>query len=294
VIRFERDVIIFKILGTLFVFLIGLFCLLPFLLILAGSLTEESAIYKYGYNLIPKEFSIDAYAIILKTPISIIRAYGVTIAVVAIGTSAGVFITAMACYVLSQPDFKYRKVFSFIIYITSIFSGGLIPLYILMVRYLHLKDNILALILPLFITAWNIFLLRSFMREVPFSIIESAKIDGANEFIIFIRIVIPLSIPGLITIGLFQALYYWNDWMQAMLYINDKNLYPIQYYLYNMLHKFQSMNTSFISSGIILPRIPTESIKMAMTVIATGPIVFLFGFAQKYFIKGLTVGSIKG
>ncbi|MBN2441154.1 MAG: carbohydrate ABC transporter permease [Spirochaetales bacterium] len=290
----EQDILVFKIFGTLFVVVIGLFCLLPFILILAGSLTEESAIYKYGYNLIPQDFSLDAYAIILKTPLSIIRAYGITITVVVIGTSLGLFITAMACYVLSQPDFKYRKIFSFVIYITSIFSGGLIPLYILMVRYLQLKDTIFALILPLFVTAWNIFLLRNFMNEVPYSIIESAKIDGAHEFGIFMKIVLPLSIPGLITIGLFQALYYWNDWMQAMLYINDKNLYPIQYYLYNMLNSFQSMNSSFLSSGILLPRIPTESIKMAMTVIATGPIVFLFSIAQKYFIKGLTAGSIKG
>ncbi|MBN2531523.1 MAG: carbohydrate ABC transporter permease [Spirochaetales bacterium] len=290
----EWDLLLFKTAGTVFVVFIALVCLFPFLLILAGSFTEESAIYKYGYSLIPAKFSFDAYAIILKTPVSIIRAYGVTILVVVTGTSVGLFITAMACYVLSQPDFKYRKIFSFIIYITSIFSGGLIPLYILMVRYLHLKDTIFALILPLFVTAWNIFLLRNFIREVPYSIIESAKIDGANEFTIFMKIVIPLSIPGFITIGLFQALYYWNDWMQAMLYINDKNLYPIQYYLYNMLNSFQSMNSSFLSSGILLPRIPTESIKMAMTVIATGPIVFLFGFAQKYFIKGLTAGSIKG
>jgi putative aldouronate transport system permease protein len=290
----EGDVFVFRMIGTILVVAVGFLCVIPFLFIISGSLTEESAIYKYGYNLIPKIFSLDAYTVILKTPVSILKAYGVTILVVIIGTTAGLFITAMACYVLSQPDFKYRKLFTFIIYITSIFSGGLIPLYILMVRYLHLKDTIFALILPMFVTAWNIFLLRNFIREVPFSIIESAKIDGAHELTIFLKIVIPLSIPGLITIGLFQALYYWNDWMQAMLYINDKNLYPIQYYLYNMLNSFQSMNSSFLSSGILLPRIPTESIKMAMTVIATGPIVFLFGFAQKYFIKGLTAGSIKG
>ena len=192
-------------------------------------------------------------------------------------SSAGLFVTAMAAYVLSRQDFKYRKQFSFFIYLTSIFSGGLIPLYILMVRYLGLKDNLLALILPLLVSAWNVFLLRNFMSDVPVSILESAKIDGANEFSIFIKIVVPLSKPGLITIGLFQALYYWNDWLQAYLYINDKALYTIQYFLFTMLNSFNSINSAFATSGVPLPHIPTESIKLAMTVIATGPILLLFG-----------------
>jgi putative aldouronate transport system permease protein len=290
----EIDTVSFKIVGGIFVVLISFLCLLPFLLILSGSLTEEKAIFKYGYSIIPTVFSIDAYTIIMKAPADIIRAYGVTILVVILGTTTGLFIMAMTAYVLSRPDFRYRKKFSFFIYLTAIFSGGLIPFYILMVRYLHLKDTLLALILPMFITSWNVFLLRNFMSDIPTSITDAARIDGDNEFSIFIKIIIPLSIPGLITIGLFQTLYYWNDWIQAMLYINDKSLYTIQYYLYNMLHRFQSINTAFLSSGVPLPHIPTESIKLAMTVIATGPIVILFGFAQKYFVKGLTAGAIKG
>jgi len=293
-IRQSKDEIAFKIIGYVYIIIIAMLCLLPFILILSASLTEESAIFKHGYNFIPKVFSVEAYEILLKVPGEIIRAFGVTIIVATVGTAGSVFVSAMCAYALSNKKFKYRNKFSLIIYLTSVFSGGLIPLYILMVRYLHLKNSLLALVLPLFLSAWNIFLLRIFMGEIPQSILESAKIDGANEFTIFIRIVIPLSIPAMVTIGLFQALYYWNDWMQAMLYINDKFLYPIQYYLYSMLNSFQSINTAVMSSGVVIPRIPTESIKMAITVIAIIPTVILFPFIQRFFVKGLTVGAIKG
>jgi putative aldouronate transport system permease protein len=290
----KADTFSFKLTGGIFIGIIVVACLLPFLLILSGSFTEETAIFKNGYGLIPSVFSTNAYEILFESSRDIIRAYGVTILVVIIGSTAGLFLTAMTAYVLSRNDFRYKKQFSLFIYLTSVFSGGLIPLYILMVRYLGLKDNILALILPLLLSAWNVFLLRNFMSDVPESIMESAKIDGANEFSIFIKIVVPLSKPGLITIGLFQALFYWNDWVQAYLYINDKALYTIQYFLYNMLNSFNAINSSFVSAGIPLPNIPTESIKLAMTVIATGPIIFLFAFTQKYFVKGLTIGAVKG
>jgi putative aldouronate transport system permease protein len=290
----KADTFSFKLAGGIFIGIIAVVCLLPFLLILSGSFTDEAAIFKYGYSLIPSVFSTNAYKILFESSKDIIKAYGVTILVVIIGSTAGLFLTAMTAYVLSRQDFKYKRHFSFFIYLTSVFQGGLIPLYILMVRYLGLKDNLLALILPLLLSAWNVFLLRNFMSDVPESIMESAKIDGANEFSIFIKIAIPLSKPGLITIGLFQALFYWNDWVQAYLYINDKNLYTIQYFLYNMLNSFNAINSSFVSAGIPLPSIPTESIKLAMTILATGPILFLFAFAQKYFVKGLTIGAVKG
>jgi putative aldouronate transport system permease protein len=293
-IKQSKDEIIFKIIGYIFIILIALFCLLPFILIISASLTEESAIFKYGYNFIPNKFSLEAYEILLKVPLEIIRSFGITIIVVTIGTSLSLFLSSMCAYTLSNKSFKYRNKFSFVIYITSIFSGGLIPLYILMVRYLHLKNTLPALILPLLLSAWNIFLLRRFIGEIPPSLLESAKIDGANEFTIYFRIVLPLSIPAMTTIGFFQALYYWNDWMQAYLYVNDKSLYPIQYYLYQMLNSFQAINSAIFSSGVSIPRIPTESIKMAITVIAIIPTVILFPFIQRFFVKGLTAGAIKG
>lgn len=294
-IKTSNSTIAFNTVGYIFLGLFSIFCLLPFLLILSGSFTSEASIHIDGYRLIPKEFSLDAYKSVFTMPQKIGKAYLVTIGVTITGALLGLFFISMAGYVLQRKDFKYRNKISFFIYFTTLFNGGLIPWYILIVKYLHWKNSYLALIVPGMIGAWYIILMKNFMKSVPDSIVESAKIDGANDFSIYIRLIMPLSIPGLATIGLFLALGYWNDWFMAMLYITSQERYPLQYFLYNILNSSEFLRSSVSKQISSLNfEVPTESFKMATAIIVTGPIVFLYPFIQKYFVKGLTVGAVKG
>lgn len=291
-----RDERIFQIISWVIVAISSLLCALPFLLILSGSFSTETSILKHGYSLLPKEFTLDAYLLAFKLPERMLNSYKITMIITIVGGGMGLFLTAMTSYVLARPDFVNRNRFAMFFYFPSIFSGGLIPSYILVANYLNLKNNIFSLILPSLLSAWNIFLMRNFMKGIPDSLAESAKIDGANDFYIFIRIYLPLTGPGLATIGLFIALMYWNDWFHAMLYINKPDLYPLQYLLYQMLSSIEAIQEAAQKSGNIIAgqSMPTESFKMAMSVIVTGPILLLFPFIQKYFVKGLTVGAVKG
>jgi putative aldouronate transport system permease protein len=201
---------------------------------------------------------------------------------------------SMAGYVLSRSDFKYRNAISFFIYFTTLFSGGLVPSYILMVNYLGLKDNILAMILPGMVSAWSIFLMRNFMKAIPDSLYESAAIDGAGDFRIYWQIFIPLAGPSLATIGLFLALGYWNEWYNAMLYIQSQIKFPLQFFLQKIVT--QANVQLLIQQGAVVNTsdLPSESIKMATAVVAIGPIILLYPFVQKYFVSGLTIGAVKG
>ena len=280
--------------GYLIITIVTLFCLLPFILVVSGSFTSEEAIHKYGYSFIPKVVSTRAYEIIFKAPEKILDAYVISIAVTCIGTLLGLFITSMTAYVLQSKGFKYRDRFAFFFYFTTLFSGGLVPFYILMVRYLQLKNSIVALIIPNLLAAFYILIMRNFMKSIPDSIAESAKIDGAGEFRIFTQLMLPLIGPALASIGLFIALGYWNDWAAAMLYIDNPRMYPLQYLLYKMVNSVNFAVTATASAGVPMPEMPQQSIKLAMTVVSIGPIVLLYPFVQKYFVKGITLGSVKG
>ena len=285
----------FSVVGYIITGVIGLLCLLPFLLVISASFTEESAIYTSGYRLIPAEFSVEAYRLLFRFPKEILNAYGVTLFITITGSLLGLFCISMAGYVLQRPDFKYRNVFSFYIYFTMLFNGGLVPTYMWYTK-LGLKNTYWVLILPLMMSAYNVILMKNFMRSVPHEITEAAKIDGANDFYIFLRLILPLAIPGLATIGLFLALAYWNDWFNAYLYVDKANMHPLQLLLYNKLATAEYYKTSstFNIGSISLADLPSESLKMATAVVATGPIILLYPFVQKYFIKGLTVGAVKG
>ncbi len=275
---------------------VTLLCVVPFLIVISGSLTDNTSILKEGYHLIPRAFSTSAYQTILRYPQGIIDAYLVTIRNTLIGTTLGLFFMTMAGYVLQRKDFKYRNVFSFLIYFTSIFGGGLVPWYILVVKYLRLQDSPIALIYPGLMTVFLIILMKNFIRtSVPGEMVESAKIDGAGDFRIYRSIVLPLTIPGLATVGLFLALAYWNDWFLSNLFITTREKFSLQYYLYNMLVSSVFMQ-QMAQTGVSLPfdKFPTQSVKMAMAVIATGPVVLFYPFVQKYFVSGLTVGAVKG
>ncbi|ODR45132.1 sugar ABC transporter permease [Eisenbergiella tayi] len=288
------DTICFKAIGYPLICLFALVCIIPFFLIIASSFTSESYIIKNGYVLWPKEFSTSAYELIFKNPAKILRAYGVTAFVTIIGTALSVFVNAMTGYVLQRKDFRWRNIFSFYFFFTTLFSGGLVPWYILCVKTLHLKNTIWALIIPTIVSVWNIILVKGFMGGVPGEITESAKIDGAGDFRIFVKLILPLSKPVVATIGLFTALAYWNDWYMCMLFIDKKELFDLQYLLYQLMGSIKALREIASQSTISVSSMPIESTKMALTIVATGPIILVYPFVQKYFVKGLTLGSVKG
>jgi putative aldouronate transport system permease protein len=290
----KRNDTLFQIIGHTVAGLVGLMCLIPFLMIIAASITKESSIYEYGFRLIPKEISLEAYRTIFASPDEILNAYKISIIVTVLGTLLSLYIVAMSAYVLTRRQFRYRNFFALMFYFTSIFSAGLIPEYILVAKYLGLKNNILALILPPLLNAFYIILMRNFFMGVPESLHESARIDGADDFKIFNRIYLPVSTAGLATVGLFIGLFYWNNWALTMMFIEKRNLFSLQYYLYDALNKTKAMEFAAQETNIPLRDMPKHSMKMAIAVIATGPIIFLYPFVQKYFVTGLTIGAVKG
>ncbi len=292
--RMSKDTLAVNVLGYVMIGLFALICVIPFYLIIVASFTPEASLIRNGYPLILTEFSVQSYLLCLKNPLSILKAYGTTIGVTAAGTVLSVFVASMTGYVLSRKDFPWRNKLSFFFFFTTLFNGGLVPWYMMCIRYLNFKNSYLGVLLPLMFSVWNMIIAKSFMNGIPNAISESAKMDGANDFVIFTRLILPLSKPLLATLSLFSALAYWNDWYNCMLYITNENMFTLQYYLQRILGSAEAMRLVAEKSGIALPSVPLESMKMAMTVIATGPIVLLYPFVQRYFVKGLTIGSVKG
>lgn len=290
----SKDEMVVKVIGYIYIGFFALLCVIPFYLIIAASLTSESSLIQNGYPLIIKEIDFHSYMLCLKNPISILKAYGTTIGVTFVGTVMAVLMATMTGYVLSRKDFPWRNQISFFFFFTTLFNGGLVPWYMLCVRYLNMKNTYWGLILPLMFSVWNMIIAKTFMNGIPDAISESAKIDGANDFVIFVKLILPLSKPLLATLSLFSALAYWNDWYNCMLYVTNENMFNLQYYLQRMLGSAEAMRIVAEKSGIALTSIPLEGMKMAMTIIATGPIVLLYPFVQRYFVKGLTVGAVKG
>ncbi|MNC09726.1 L-arabinose transport system permease protein AraQ [compost metagenome] len=277
--------------------IISLLMIMPFALVVMVSLTSEDSIIKHGYQFLPKVFSLDAYRYVLQTPDIILRAYGITAIITIAGTLCGLLITAMTAYVISRKDYRYNRVTTFYVFFTMLFSGGLVPAYILMTQYLHLKDTLFALILPVMLSPFNIMVMKGFMAKIPLEIIESAKIDGAKELRIFFTIILPLSKPALATMGLLISFAYWNEWFNAMLYIDNPKLVPLQLLLVRILNsmEFLTSNSDFSSQmGISLADFPNNSARMAIAVLAGGPMLIIFPFFQRFFVRGLTVGSLKG
>jgi len=293
---FKRDKyqFLFNSLGFSYILVMCVFCIIPFWLLISGSFTSERYVITNGYSFFPRELSLDAYLLAFGTSVSVLKAYSVSIGVTVTGTFLGLSLMSMTAYVLSKKSFKYRNGFAFYFYFTMLFSGGMVPYYILISSYFKWTNNYLALIVPGLMSPWLLFLLRNFMNSIPDSIGESAKIDGASEYVIFTRLILPLSKPGLATIGLFLGLGYWNDWFNASLFIRDSKMFPLQYFLQNIIQSTEFARKSMMSGIPFSVDTPTESLKMATAVIATGPIIFLYPFVQRYFIKGLTVGAVKG
>lgn len=280
--------------------LFSLACLLPVLLVYSVAFSSEKSIAEHGYSFIPREFSLSAFDFYLKSGEQVVNSYAVSLFVTVVGTIISVLVTSLFAYSLSRKSFKYRNVFTFITFFTMLFNGGLVPSYIINTRYLHLNDNLLVLFLPLTLNAFYVIVLRTFFSTtIPESVIESAKIDGAGEITTFFRIVFPLSKPGLATIGLFCVIGLWNDWFTGLLYITNPRLVSIQYMLYKIQNsiEFIRQNSRYANSpeGLkLLMDMPNESGRMALVVIVITPILFTYPFFQRYFVHGLTIGSIKG
>ncbi len=272
---------------------LAMLCLFPLLLVVASSFTDEIALARNGYSIIPSQFSVEAYLAIFNKPTVILRAYAVTTGITLVGTVLGVSMIALLAYPLSRRDFILRTPISFMVFFTMLFNGGLVPYYILMTQYLNVQNTILALLLPHLVGAYYVLILRTYFSGLPDELFEAARVDGAGEWTIFWQIAVPLARPALATIALFIALNYWNDWTTALYFIRSPDLYPLQYLLYIIQSNAQAMALQEQVGQIGTQKLPTETARMAMAVLATGPASILFLFFQKYLVRGVTLGAFK-
>ncbi|OCT15714.1 sugar ABC transporter permease [Paenibacillus pectinilyticus] len=277
--------------------LLALACIFPFALLIMGSFTDQKAIIHDGYSLFPSALSLDAYRFMMASSGTLFRAYGITVFITIVGTAAGLAIATMLAYPLSRSDMPLRKVLSFLVFFTMLFNGGLVSTYLIYTEVFHIKNTIWALIIPGLLTnGFYILLIRTFFStSIPPAIIESAYIDGASEFKIFYRIVLPLSLPILATIGLMLGISYWNDWFNGLIYVTDSKLFSIQNMLNRMLSDLQFLQQSSMNNASqAATNVPTDSVRLAIAVIGIIPIFCAYPFFQKFFVKGLTLGAVKG
>lgn len=276
--------------------LISLMFIIPFILIVSISFSDENSINQFGYTIIPKVWSLTAYKTIFRNPSALVNAYKTTIIFSIAGTALSLVLMGLIAYPLSRKNCRFRKALSFFIFFTMLFNGGLVPTYLINTKMLHLGNSMWIYILPGAVSAWNIIIIRTFYQGLPPALAEAAKIDGATEFQIFFKIVIFLATPAYATIGFMVLLVKWNDWNTALIYIQNPNLYSLQYMLQKILREAEYLNqVASDGSGLFQgSEIPTESMRYAMAVLAAGPMLFVFPFFQKYFSRGLTVGSVKG
>lgn len=268
--------------------------ILPFIVIISGSFTSNATIVTEGYGLLPKDFTLVAYTTIFKAPKDILQAYMMTFYYTFLGTGLGLLMITLTAYVISRKDFKYRNKVSFLIYFTSIFGGGMIPWYLMYANVLGLKGSTIAIWFPALMNPFLVILMRTFIRaSVPDSMTESAKIDGAGHVTIFTKIVLPVIGPGLATVGLFLALGYWNDWYRSSMFSTSSKTWELQFYLYDLLNSTQAMKQMAKSTSLSTADLPTQSVKLAMAVVATGPVLLFYPFVQRYFVTGIMVGAVK-
>lgn len=281
----------------LFAIAFALACLYPFLMVIGGSLMTQSEVTREGFKIIPSEPTLASYKMLLGNGDLILNGYKITLFVTVVGTILAVIVNGMMGYVLSRKHMAGRKFLNLYVLLTMLFNGGMVPWYMTCTRYLHLKNTIWALIVPSIVGAWNIYLIRNYFTGVPEEMWESAKLDGASEIRIFSKIYMPLGKPVIATIVLFAALGYWNDWWLGLMLIDDSKMQPLQMLLRTMMSNIQFLQTMSQQSSevqALLASVPGDGVKMAMVVITTGPIILLYPFIQKYFMKGIMVGAVKG
>jgi putative aldouronate transport system permease protein len=282
----------------IFLIILSVGSIIPIIILLSSSFSSEASILKEGYSFFPKEFSFAAYEYLITNSASILRAYGITVFVTVFGTLISLAMTALLAYGLSRRDLPYRNVFAFLVFFTLLFNGGLVPTYLVYTQVFDIKNTIWALIVPgLLMNGFNVLLMRTFfITSIPEPVIESARMDGAGEFRTFFSIILPLSLPILATIGLLQTIFYWNDWFNGLIYITEPSLFSIQNILNRMLSDIQFLASSNLgtNTSTAAAQIPTTAVRMAIAVIGFLPILIAYPFFQKYLVKGIAIGSVKG
>ena len=279
---------------VVFIFL-AICCIVPMLLVVIVSLSSSKSIVEVGYTLFPAEWSLGAYKFILKDADTLFNAYGITILNTVVGTIMGLLLSSMMAYALSRRIYKYRTFFSFVVFFTMVFSAGLIPQYYVYTKWFHLRDSLWAVILPGLVVGWNVVLLRTFFYDLPEEVLEAGIVDGCSEFKLFWQVTMPMMKPGLATVGLMMMLGYWNEWYRTMIYIDSSEKFDLQYMLYRLLKNTQELMND-IQAGLGMGGIDfvSDTSKMAMAVLAAGPMMFVFPFFQKYFVRGISTGAVKG
>ena len=291
----DRSTIPFHIAKGILLTLLSIICVLPFIVIISGSLTDNYTILKEGFSLFPRNTTLEAYRTIFRSPEGIIQAYKMNFYYTFMGTALGLLVITLTAYVISRKDFKYRNTVSFLIYFTTIFGGGMIPWYMMYANVLNLRGTTLAIWFPALMSPFLVILMRTFITgSVPDAVVESAKIDGAGHWTIFWKIVLPVLGPGLATVGLFQALGYWNDWYRSSMFSTSSETWSLQFYLYDMVNSTMAMRQMAQNVSLNTADLPTQTVKLAMAVVATGPVLLFYPFVQRYFVSGLTIGAVKG
>lgn len=292
-IKTSKDDKIMSLIAHTLVIIFCIFCLIPFVMVIGTSFETETNILREGYKLWPSKFTLAAYDNVIKGG-QIIKAYGVTVFTTVAGTLLSMLVTMLMAYPMSLKKVKFRGGVAFFLYFTMLFTGGLVPHYLLISKYMGMRDTIWVLILPVLMSPWNVFMMRNFFNSIPVELSESACIDGASDLKILFKIIMPVAVPGIATISLFYALMYWNQWYNAMLYIDNSSLYPLQYYVMNLTRSMDAIKEMARMTGMTAGAMPTNSIRMATAVITIGPVIFIYPFVQRYFTSGLMVGSVKG
>ena len=288
----SSNIIIHILLGA-----IALLCILPLVFVVSISFSDEQDILKNGYAAFPREFSLEAYRMMLKNPGQLLHSYLVSTFVSVVGSVIGLTLSAMVAYVLTRKDFKASRFITLAVFFPLLFQAGLVPFYIYVVKFLKLKDTLAILIIPYLVIPWLVLLLKGYMSKIPQSVIESGWLDGAGEVSIFFRIVAPMSKSGLATVGLFYFLHFWNDWWLSLLFITDKAKIPLQLLLQRILSNAEFMRSTLFQSvgvDVDLTKLPGDTARMATALLVAGPILFAFPFIQRFLVRGITVGSIKG
>lgn len=287
----------FQIFAHIIMIIIVICCVAPFILLLLSSFTEEESLIVNGYSFFPKQFSTYAYEYLLSDSGAMLRAYGISILVTIGGTFINLLLTILYAYPLSRKELPGRNFFAFFLFFTMLFSGGLVPSYIMWTRTFHVQNTIFALLIPnLLLSAFNVIMMRTYFNaNIPDAVVEAARIDGAGEFRILFTVVLPMALPILATIGLLVGLSYWNDWTNGLYYINDDKLFSVQVLLTNIQRNMDALKKTAASGGSIsVANIPSTSVKMALAVLGVLPVMIIYGFLQKYFVKGIAVGAVKG
>lgn len=288
----------FQIFAHILMIVLSICAVAPFILLIMSSLTEEQTLITNGYSFFPAKFSTYAYEYLLRKTGSVVRGYGISILITAIGTLCNILITTLYAYPLSRRELPGRGFFAFYLFFTMLFSGGLVPAYLMWTQTFHIRNTIFALLIPgLLMSAFNVIMMRTyFTSNIPDSVVEAARVDGANEFKILFGIVLPMALPILATIALLVGLGYWNDWMNGLYYVNDDRLYSIQVLLMNIQRNLDQLRQNAQQGGgnINTGDLPSTSVRMALTVLGVLPIMVIYPFMQKYFVKGIAIGAVKG